>query len=334
MDYNKGRPVRTAGQALGGWAGRTPHDFQPMVWPQGGKHVRPAGPQRLDQQRPLPDGKSRAHGPKLITPPPASLLPAATRLPNAVPLSTRPPRSRLPSNLFARDHGTGSLYGHDRQAFMRKIKSSGRTNSARCGPARRPGILCRHQPGFTRRPRLTRPIPARPASSCPAQKKFDLRPVGQYGVLFTGRIQFSLERRAWRNANGATGFAGQSLPRYAQPKIPALVPTKGGEIGVRTVAVPHLQSTLSLWYLHSNSELQQDGDTGGTSASEQPSNRYGVEWANYYTPAEHLAFDFDIADSRAQFTEIDPDDAAYASVEWRSLCKARVASLCLKRSRW
>jgi hypothetical protein len=95
------------------------------------------------------------------------------------------------------------------------------------------------------------------------------------------------------------------------PRIAPLVQTKGGEIGVRTAAIPHLQSTLALWYLHSNSELQQSGDTGGTSASDQSSNRYGIEWANYYTPVEHLAFDFDIADSRAQFTEIDPDDAAY-----------------------
>jgi hypothetical protein len=53
----------------------------------------------------------------------------------------------------------------------------------------------------------------------------------------------------------------------------------------------------------------QDGDTGGTSASEQSSNRYGLEWANYYTPTEHLTVDFDISDSRAQFTQIDPDDA-------------------------
>ena len=92
-------------------------------------------------------------------------------------------------------------------------------------------------------------------------------------------------------------------------KITPLVQTKAGEIGVRTVAVPHLQSTLALWYLRSNSELLQDGDTGGTSASEQSSNRYGLEWASYYTPTEHLAVDFDIADSRAQFTQIDPDDA-------------------------
>ena len=98
-------------------------------------------------------------------------------------------------------------------------------------------------------------------------------------------------------------------PNTLNAKITPLVQTKGGEIGVRTVAVPHLQSTLALWYLRSNSELLQDGDTGGTSASEQSSNRYGLEWANYYTPTEHSAVDFDISDSRAQFTQIDPDDA-------------------------
>ncbi len=104
-------------------------------------------------------------------------------------------------------------------------------------------------------------------------------------------------------------------PDTPAAKIPPLVQTKGGEIGARTTAVSHLQSTVSLWYLRSNSELMQDGDTGGTSASEQSSNRYGMEWANYYTPTEHLAVDFDIADSRAQFTQIDPDDAAQSVVK-------------------
>jgi hypothetical protein len=100
-------------------------------------------------------------------------------------------------------------------------------------------------------------------------------------------------------------------PNTIMPKISPLVEQKGGEIGVRAVAVPHLQSTFELWYLHSNSELTQDGDTGGTIASEQSSNRYGMEWANYYTPADHWAFDFDIADSRAQFTQLDPFDATW-----------------------
>jgi len=99
-------------------------------------------------------------------------------------------------------------------------------------------------------------------------------------------------------------------PNTPASRIPLLIPTKGAEIGMRTVAAPHLQSTLSLWYLRSASELQQSGDTGGTVPSTQPSNRYGVEWANYYTPLDHWAFDFDLAGSRAYFTAVDEDDAA------------------------
>ncbi len=108
--------------------------------------------------------------------------------------------------------------------------------------------------------------------------------------------------------------ADNPFPNTPVSKIPALVPTKGAEVGVRSVILPHLQSTVSLWYLHSASELQQDGDTGSTVASVSPSNRYGVEWANYYTPLEHVAFDFDLANSKALFEAIDPVDAAPGSL--------------------
>jgi len=107
-----------------------------------------------------------------------------------------------------------------------------------------------------------------------------------------------------------------NTPVYDSPspnKIAFLVQTKGGEIGMRTVAIPHLQSTAEIWYLHSNSELLQSGDTGGTSPSQQPSNRYGIEVGNYYTPSEHWVFDADFADSRALFTQDDPDDATFYS---------------------
>jgi outer membrane receptor protein involved in Fe transport len=103
-------------------------------------------------------------------------------------------------------------------------------------------------------------------------------------------------------------------PYYNTPNpipVPFLVQTKGGEVGVRTVAVPHLQSTGEIWYLHSNSELLQDGDTGGTNPSVESSNRYGVEVANYYTPSQDWAFDADFADSRAIFTHDDPYDSTF-----------------------
>ncbi len=103
-------------------------------------------------------------------------------------------------------------------------------------------------------------------------------------------------------------------PYYNTPnpiKIPFLVETKGAEVGVRTVAVPQLQSTVEIWYLHSNSELLQDGDTGGTTPSVESSNRYGLEVGNYYTPTPHLVFDADFADSRAIFTQNDPFDSTF-----------------------
>ena len=51
------------------------------------------------------------------------------------------------------------------------------------------------------------------------------------------------------------------IPGTAVARVPGLIQTKGAEIGVRTLVVPHLQSTVSLWYLYSDSELQQEGDT-------------------------------------------------------------------------
>jgi hypothetical protein len=104
--------------------------------------------------------------------------------------------------------------------------------------------------------------------------------------------------------------ADNPYPDTPTSKIVPLIQTHGAEVGVRTMLVPKLQSTVSLWYLHSNSELEQDGDTGGTVASEQASDRYGVEWANYYSFTKHLALDLDAADSLARFNAPDPADAA------------------------
>jgi outer membrane receptor protein involved in Fe transport len=107
--------------------------------------------------------------------------------------------------------------------------------------------------------------------------------------------------------------ADNPYPNTPSTKISPLIETRGAEVGVRTLLVPRLQSTLSLWCLHSDSELQQDGDTGTTVASHQSSDRFGVEWANYYSLAKHLSLDLDAADSIARFTSPDPADAAPVS---------------------
>ncbi len=91
----------------------------------------------------------------------------------------------------------------------------------------------------------------------------------------------------------------------AATKVPALVKTRGEEIGARTEMIPHLQSSLSLWRLTLDSELVFKGDAGTTEAS-RPSLRRGIEWSNRYIPRSWLLVDLDLSASRAEFTDGDP----------------------------
>jgi outer membrane receptor protein involved in Fe transport len=88
-------------------------------------------------------------------------------------------------------------------------------------------------------------------------------------------------------------------------QVTPLVRAKGAELGMRTVALPHLQSTVSLWSLNLDSELVFVGDAGTTEAG-RPSRRYGIEFANYYSPRRWLTLDADLSWSHARFTDEDP----------------------------
>jgi len=88
-------------------------------------------------------------------------------------------------------------------------------------------------------------------------------------------------------------------------KVPALVKTRGEEIGLRTEAIPHLQSSISLWRLALDSELVFKGDAGTTEAG-RSSLRRGIEWSNRYVPHDWLLVDLDLSASRARFTDSDP----------------------------
>lgn len=92
-------------------------------------------------------------------------------------------------------------------------------------------------------------------------------------------------------------------------EVDPLVRTYGAEIGVRTTHVEGLQSTLSFWWLDIDSELLFVGDAGATEAS-RPSRRYGVEFANYYSPAPWITVDADFSFSHARFRD-DADEGDY-----------------------
>ena len=115
-------------------------------------------------------------------------------------------------------------------------------------------------------------------------------------------------------ANAGTGFhsnnaLGTTIVRDASgnpvERVTPLVRAKGAEIGLRTVAIPHLQSTVSLWTLRLGSELVYNGDVGATEPG-PASRRHGVEIANYYSPTRWLVFDADVSLSQARFSEDNP----------------------------
>ncbi len=106
--------------------------------------------------------------------------------------------------------------------------------------------------------------------------------------------------------NAGMGFHSNDArgTTISRDPVTPLVRARGAEAGVRTVAVPHLQSTLTVWSLSLASELVFAGDAGTTEAS-RPSHRYGLEFANYYSPRRGVTFDGDVSWSRAHFTDVD-----------------------------
>jgi outer membrane receptor protein involved in Fe transport len=95
---------------------------------------------------------------------------------------------------------------------------------------------------------------------------------------------------------------------------PLLVRSRGAEVGVRTRIVPGLDSSVSLFYLHQDSELFFDGDTGETVPG-LPSQRTGIEFTNDYRPASWIHVDADLALTRARFLGFDAaQEALYVSL--------------------
>ncbi len=84
------------------------------------------------------------------------------------------------------------------------------------------------------------------------------------------------------------------------PPVDPLVRQWGTEIGARTELVENVTSTISLWHLESESELLYVGDAG-TNEPGPATERYGVEWAVYYTPNDTLQFDSELSVAEARF---------------------------------
>ena len=135
--------------------------------------------------------------------------------------------------------------------------------------------------------------------------QFKFTPEPKLSLIFGpwAKTEFYLNGGMGFHTDDARGVNTTQDPTTGQPVQRALpiAQTVGGEVGVRTLAVPNLQSTLTAWVLRLQSELIFDGDTGTTVPSPDPDLRKGVEWANYYTPTKWLTIDGDFAVSSAHF---------------------------------
>lgn len=105
------------------------------------------------------------------------------------------------------------------------------------------------------------------------------------------------------HSNDARGTTTTVDPVTGDPvkRVDPLVRSKGAEAGLRTSLVPGLTTTLALWYLTLDSELLFIGDAGTTEPLAS-SDRYGLEWTNFYKLTSWLTLDADFAFSESQFS--------------------------------
>jgi outer membrane cobalamin receptor len=110
------------------------------------------------------------------------------------------------------------------------------------------------------------------------------------------------------HSNDARGTVAAFDPKTleALERAPGLVRARGMELGLRTEAIPKMQTAVSLYRLDFDSELTYIGDAGMTEAGDA-SRRAGIEFSNYWRPLKWLALDFDAAFARARSRNGDRD---------------------------
>jgi outer membrane receptor protein involved in Fe transport len=110
------------------------------------------------------------------------------------------------------------------------------------------------------------------------------------------------------HSNDARGVIDKidSTTGAAASAVPALVASKGEELGLRTQIVPGLQTSLALWRLDSDSELVYNPDSSiGSTEPNGASKRYGIELNNHFVVDDWLLVDADMAWTHARYANDD-----------------------------
>jgi hypothetical protein len=110
------------------------------------------------------------------------------------------------------------------------------------------------------------------------------------------------------HSNDARGTTLRRDPQSGEAANPVdpLVPSTGGELGLKFTSAKGLNSSLALWALHLDSELLFVGDAGNTEAT-RGSERWGLEFNNFWQPAERWRLEADVSWTHARFEDDAPE---------------------------
>jgi len=116
--------------------------------------------------------------------------------------------------------------------------------------------------------------------------------------------EFYLNYGTGFHSNDARGVSTIIDPNSGEriATVDPLVRTQGAEFGIRSSVLPHLTSTLTFFWLQSDSELVYVGDEGKNEAG-PGSERYGVEWTNYWRPTDWFSMDAEVALTHGRLTD-------------------------------
>ena len=110
------------------------------------------------------------------------------------------------------------------------------------------------------------------------------------------------------HSNDARGVTIAVDPGTEQPvsSVDPLVESKGAELGFKTVWLDTWNTSVALWYLKLDSELLFVGDAGTTEAS-RPSERWGVEFNNFWVLDDVWSLEADFSWTDAEFSDSAPE---------------------------
>lgn len=108
------------------------------------------------------------------------------------------------------------------------------------------------------------------------------------------------------DARGATISIDPSDRVTPLESVDLLVQSLGYELGIRHHWTERSNTSVALWTLDLDSELLYVGDAGNTEAS-RPSERVGIEFANYFVLTDALSLDLDAAFTDSSYSDVSAD---------------------------